>query len=173
MTVIAEGVETAEQHQQLVALDCDSCQGYYFARPMPPEDFDALCDASFVTSLPLPAVVVAAITRDVEDRDARQESAMSNFNVLVLEASPNCVFIAGDIDVVSAPRVAEVLCDLRGDITVDCTEISFIDSAGFKALDRGYLVATAAGNTFDVTGLRAFHAQVAEILQVPYVRTAQ
>jgi diguanylate cyclase (GGDEF)-like protein len=37
MTVTAEGVETAEQHEQLVSLDCDSCQGYHFARPMQPE----------------------------------------------------------------------------------------------------------------------------------------
>ena len=33
MTVVAEGVETPEQHQQLLELGCDSCQGYYFARP--------------------------------------------------------------------------------------------------------------------------------------------
>jgi diguanylate cyclase (GGDEF)-like protein len=34
MTVTAEGVETAEQHRELVALGCDTCQGYHFARPM-------------------------------------------------------------------------------------------------------------------------------------------
>jgi diguanylate cyclase (GGDEF)-like protein len=34
MTVVAEGVETAGQHEQLVALGCDYCQGFYFARPM-------------------------------------------------------------------------------------------------------------------------------------------
>jgi diguanylate cyclase (GGDEF)-like protein len=35
MTVIGEGVETAEQHAQLAALGCDSYQGFHFARPMP------------------------------------------------------------------------------------------------------------------------------------------
>jgi len=35
MSVVAEGVETSEQHQQLSVLGSDSCQGYYFARPMP------------------------------------------------------------------------------------------------------------------------------------------
>jgi len=34
MTVVAEGVETAEQHRSIIALGCDSCQGFYFARPM-------------------------------------------------------------------------------------------------------------------------------------------
>jgi len=98
---------------------------------------------------------------------------VNDFNVLVLEGHPTCVFIAGVIDMATAPRVAEVLCDLRGDITVDCSEITFIDSAGFKALDWGYLVATAAGHTFDVTGLPTFQEEVARLLQVPYLRAAR
>jgi diguanylate cyclase (GGDEF)-like protein len=35
MTVVCEGVETAEQHDQLTNLGSDCCQGFYFARPMP------------------------------------------------------------------------------------------------------------------------------------------
>jgi diguanylate cyclase (GGDEF)-like protein len=34
MTVVAEGVETAEQQRKLAALGCDRCQGFYFAHPM-------------------------------------------------------------------------------------------------------------------------------------------
>jgi EAL domain-containing protein (putative c-di-GMP-specific phosphodiesterase class I) len=34
MTVVAEGIETAEQHQALTKLGSDSCQGFYFARPL-------------------------------------------------------------------------------------------------------------------------------------------
>ncbi len=35
MTAVSEGVETDAQRQQVVTLGCDSCQGFYFARPMP------------------------------------------------------------------------------------------------------------------------------------------
>jgi diguanylate cyclase (GGDEF)-like protein len=35
MSVAAEGVETASQHDEIRRLGCDYCQGYYFARPMP------------------------------------------------------------------------------------------------------------------------------------------
>ena len=41
MNVISEGVETADQHRELTKLGSDSCQGFYFARPMPAEKLDA------------------------------------------------------------------------------------------------------------------------------------
>lgn len=34
MTVVMEGVETREQHQELLALGCPLGQGYFYARPM-------------------------------------------------------------------------------------------------------------------------------------------
>lgn len=37
---IAEGVETAEQLLTLKAMGCDIVQGYYFARPLPPAEFE-------------------------------------------------------------------------------------------------------------------------------------
>jgi EAL domain-containing protein (putative c-di-GMP-specific phosphodiesterase class I) len=38
MEVIAEGVERADQLTQLVEMGCDMAQGYFFARPLPPEE---------------------------------------------------------------------------------------------------------------------------------------
>jgi diguanylate cyclase (GGDEF)-like protein len=43
-TVVAEGVETIEQHQELAQLGADFCQGFYFARPMPAVNIDALME---------------------------------------------------------------------------------------------------------------------------------
>jgi diguanylate cyclase (GGDEF)-like protein len=37
LRVVAEGVETAGQRDILVSLGCDELQGYFYARPMPPD----------------------------------------------------------------------------------------------------------------------------------------
>ncbi|NJO12080.1 MAG: EAL domain-containing protein [Leptolyngbyaceae cyanobacterium SL_1_1] len=42
MTVVAEGVETTEQAAQLRELHCESGQGYFFARPLPPREIERL-----------------------------------------------------------------------------------------------------------------------------------
>ena len=38
--VVAEGVETQEQYLALKELGCELVQGYYFSRPVPPDQFD-------------------------------------------------------------------------------------------------------------------------------------
>ena len=40
--VIAEGVEKKEQYELLKESGCDVIQGYYFSRPLPPDDFEKL-----------------------------------------------------------------------------------------------------------------------------------
>ena len=42
MTVIAEGVETREQADYLLRLDCEQMQGYYFSKPLPADEFEKL-----------------------------------------------------------------------------------------------------------------------------------
>ena len=42
MTVIAEGVETQEQEEFLSKYACDQMQGFYFSKPLPPDEFAQL-----------------------------------------------------------------------------------------------------------------------------------
>jgi EAL domain-containing protein (putative c-di-GMP-specific phosphodiesterase class I) len=52
MRVVAEGIETAEQRDQLALLGCDLGQGYLFARPVPRPAFEELLDLDRVGRLP-------------------------------------------------------------------------------------------------------------------------
>ena len=54
MTVVAEGVETGEQRQELGALGCDACQGHYFAAPMTAASYDRLVESDIEGDLRLP-----------------------------------------------------------------------------------------------------------------------
>jgi EAL domain-containing protein (putative c-di-GMP-specific phosphodiesterase class I) len=42
LRVVAEGIETEQQAEQLRAMGCDYGQGFFFARPLPPEHIPAL-----------------------------------------------------------------------------------------------------------------------------------
>ena len=65
MEVVAEGVETEEQLDQLRELGCDLVQGYLLHRPMPPQDVEKLLSS---------AALEAASSRTVE-RDGRVEQS--------------------------------------------------------------------------------------------------
>jgi EAL domain-containing protein (putative c-di-GMP-specific phosphodiesterase class I) len=41
LKVIAEGVETEQQHQLLLKKGCDQFQGYLYGRPVSIEEFEA------------------------------------------------------------------------------------------------------------------------------------
>jgi EAL domain-containing protein (putative c-di-GMP-specific phosphodiesterase class I) len=42
MTIVAEGVESPTQYEEVLALGCDAYQGYYFSRPQRAEDLEEL-----------------------------------------------------------------------------------------------------------------------------------
>jgi len=54
MSVVSEGVETAEQHQQLTTLGSDFCQGFYFAHPMRALNLESLITNDNATNPHLP-----------------------------------------------------------------------------------------------------------------------
>jgi diguanylate cyclase (GGDEF)-like protein len=41
LSTVAEGVESAEQHELLKTMGCDQVQGFYFSLPLPADDFNA------------------------------------------------------------------------------------------------------------------------------------
>ena len=49
LTVIAEGAETQKQIDILQDAGCDLVQGYYFSRPLPPEEFEKLIEKEINT----------------------------------------------------------------------------------------------------------------------------
>ena len=49
LELIAEGIERADQFRRLRALNCESGQGYYFAKPMTPGAFEELLDRGATT----------------------------------------------------------------------------------------------------------------------------
>jgi len=54
LTVTAEGVETVEQVELLRQQGCDHMQGYFFSRPVPPEDLVELLRARPARTAPSP-----------------------------------------------------------------------------------------------------------------------
>ena len=40
ISALTEGVETEGQYKMLLGMGCELFQGYYFAKPMPVEDFE-------------------------------------------------------------------------------------------------------------------------------------
>ncbi|MDZ4090485.1 MAG: EAL domain-containing protein, partial [Arthrobacter sp.] len=46
LKAVAEGIETAEQAAELIRLGCSSGQGYYFGRPVPASDLEAMLGRS-------------------------------------------------------------------------------------------------------------------------------
>jgi diguanylate cyclase (GGDEF)-like protein/PAS domain S-box-containing protein len=52
LRVVAEGVETHEELAFLQAHDCDEAQGFYFSRPVPPDEFAKLLE----TGIPQPVL---------------------------------------------------------------------------------------------------------------------
>jgi anti-anti-sigma factor len=79
------------------------------------------------------------------------------------------VFVSGELDLMTTSFIDAAFADLLGDVVVDCTDLKFIDSAGFYCLDRGYNAAVRRQASFEVAGFSRFQQRVARMLSAPYV----
>jgi len=61
LRVVAEGVETAEQLDYLRRHRCDEIQGYYFSRPVPAAEFEAMLQDEKRLAPALDAALDAAV----------------------------------------------------------------------------------------------------------------
>lgn len=66
ISVVAEGVETAQQHRELTRLGCDFCQGFYFAEPGPAAHLDGLVELDAERLHLSPTVIDVGYPSDAE-----------------------------------------------------------------------------------------------------------
>lgn len=80
LRMIAEGVETIKQVENLLSLDCEYVQGYYFYKPMPANDFinlldqGDLIDARGILANKLPTIQLD----DLFHKDITSEAMLNN-----------------------------------------------------------------------------------------------
>lgn len=62
LSVTVEGIENTQQRDEVVAMECDSAQGYLYSKPMSTDDFSALLRLQPPGGLRLPTADAAATT---------------------------------------------------------------------------------------------------------------
>ncbi len=74
LAVLAEGVETFEQAEFLKSISCILMQGYYFSRPIPPDEFEALLASGRHTVSP--ATELKTVSANVDFLNAASQEAL-------------------------------------------------------------------------------------------------
>ncbi|HOO28987.1 MAG TPA: EAL domain-containing protein, partial [Lachnospiraceae bacterium] len=124
MEVIAEGVETENQYELLVSMDCDGVQGYYFYKPLMEEEIGRKLDEE-------------ALEKSLT-RTAGQKSILVVDDV-EMERELLCRIIEGDYHVLTAAsvdRAMEILKREFANIALVITDIIMPDKNGFVLLKQ-------------------------------------
>jgi len=79
---------------------------------------------------------------------------MARFDYLVVTLTDGYfVRVSGDVDLATAPQLAEVLGQFaNGTLRVDLSEVTFLDSSGLRTLLHAHRDATRAGRRMVVCG---------------------
>jgi diguanylate cyclase (GGDEF)-like protein len=103
LNVIAEGVETREQLEFLRQRNCHQVQGYYFAKPLDPRQFEAFVAQGSSRpdmSISSPDATSASIRQDVLSCQETPSQRDSGSNTPVSSVSAECI---GDIAMTISP----------------------------------------------------------------------
>ena len=88
LTAVAEGIETAEQAAELVRLGCASGQGYYFSRPVPAAQIEALIQPGARARSSCAALCRIRLRSQISTRTAGTGSCLPVPAVLVSVSAP-------------------------------------------------------------------------------------
>ncbi|MYM68174.1 EAL domain-containing protein [Pseudoduganella sp. FT55W] len=111
LNVIAEGVEKDAQLSYLRRHGCDEMQGYYFSRPLPADDFEAMLREGRRMQAPVDESMVEQQTLLIVDDDAFMLDVLTDFlsqdgyRILTAQTA------AEGFDILARHRVQVILCD--------------------------------------------------------------
>jgi diguanylate cyclase (GGDEF)-like protein/PAS domain S-box-containing protein len=148
LDVVAEGVETREQLAQLELLGCQLAQGYYWSKPVPPDEITLGLKLTGAASSITEMSGDGKIRVLVADDEASHRAAVKR----ILERSDRFTVVAEAVDGREAVRMAQ---QERPDLVV--LDLSMPNMGGLEALPRilasspGTKVALLSGHAGDPT----------------------
>jgi anti-sigma B factor antagonist len=106
----------------------------------------------------------------VQPRDRRAMSEPLSLTAKSLDGRGHLVTVAGEIDISDAPELAEYLVHFEdGDITVDLSGVTFIDSSGIRALLAARKRIEQEGSTLTIRGASGRVLRVFQIAGLDHV----
>jgi CheY-like chemotaxis protein len=126
LEVVAEGIETAEQLGQLRLLGCQLAQGYFWSRPVSPDQLDSWLEP-LMHSAPSPGRPGGKFTVLLADDEATYRSSMKR----ILERSGHFSVVAEALD---GQMAVDLSASHRPDLVL--LDLSMPKMGGLEALPR-------------------------------------